>query len=42
MKIIIISVGIGGLTTALSLHNAGLEVKIFESVKTILTFGRGN
>ena len=41
MKIIIIGGGIGGLTTALSLHKAGFEVKVFESVKEIKPLGVG-
>lgn len=41
MKIIIAGGGIGGLTTALSLHKAGFEVKIFESVKEIRPLGVG-
>jgi len=41
MKAIIIGGGIGGLTTALSLHKAGFEVKIFESVKEIRPLGVG-
>ena len=41
MKIIIAGGGIGGLTTALCLHKAGFEVKIFESVKEIRPLGVG-
>ena len=41
MKVIIIGGGIGGLTTALSLHKAGFEVKVFESVKEIKPLGVG-
>ncbi|MFN3847919.1 MAG: flavin-dependent oxidoreductase [Spirosomataceae bacterium] len=41
MKVIIIGGGIGGLTTALSLHQAGFEVKVFESVKEIRPLGVG-
>lgn len=41
MKIIIIGGGIGGLTTALCLHKAGFEVKVFESVKEIKPLGVG-
>ena len=41
MKINIIGGGIGGLTAALCLHEAGFEVKIFESVKEIRPLGVG-
>ncbi|KPM46737.1 flavin-dependent oxidoreductase [Jiulongibacter sediminis] len=41
MKIIIAGAGIGGLTAALSLHEAGFEVKVFESVKEIKPLGVG-
>ena len=41
MEINIIGGGIGGLTTALCLHEAGFEVKVFESVKEIRPLGVG-
>lgn len=41
MKIIIIGGGIGGLTTALRFHQAGFEVKVFESVKEVKPLGVG-
>ena len=41
MKIIIAGGGIGGLTAALLLHKAGVEVKVFESVKNIKPLGVG-
>jgi 2-polyprenyl-6-methoxyphenol hydroxylase-like FAD-dependent oxidoreductase len=41
MKIIIVGGGIGGLVTALSLHKAGFEVKVFESVQEIKPLGVG-
>lgn len=41
MKIIIAGAGIGGLTAALCLHEAGFEVKVFESVKEIKPLGVG-
>jgi 2-polyprenyl-6-methoxyphenol hydroxylase-like FAD-dependent oxidoreductase len=41
MKIIIAGGGIGGLVTAMSLHKAGFEVKVFESVKEIKPLGVG-
>lgn len=41
MKIIIVGAGIGGLTTALSLHKAGLEVHVYESSTEIKALGVG-
>ena len=41
MKIIIAGAGIGGLTAALCLHEAGFEVKVYESVKEIKPLGVG-
>ncbi len=41
MKIISAGGGIGGLVAALSLHKAGFEVKVFESVKEIKPLGVG-
>jgi len=41
MKAIIAGAGIGGLSTALSLHQAGIEAKVFESVKEIGAVGAG-
>jgi 5-methylphenazine-1-carboxylate 1-monooxygenase len=41
MKIIIAGGGIGGLVAAMSLHKAGFEVKVFESVKEIKPLGVG-
>jgi 5-methylphenazine-1-carboxylate 1-monooxygenase len=41
MKIIIAGGGIGGLVTALSLHQAGFEVKVFESVEEVKPLGVG-
>lgn len=40
-KAIVVGAGIGGLTTALYLHRAGMEVKIYESVKTLKELGVG-
>ena len=41
MKILIVGGGIGGLTTALSLHKAGYEVHLFESSPEIKALGVG-
>ncbi len=41
MKIIIAGGGIGGLVSALRLHQAGFEVKVFESVKEVTPLGVG-
>ncbi len=41
MKILIIGAGIGGLTTALSLHRAGFDVHIYESSSEIKALGVG-
>jgi 5-methylphenazine-1-carboxylate 1-monooxygenase len=41
MKIIIAGAGIGGLTAALCLNEAGFEVEIFESVKSVKPLGVG-
>jgi 2-polyprenyl-6-methoxyphenol hydroxylase-like FAD-dependent oxidoreductase len=41
MKIIIAGAGIGGLTAALCFHEAGFEVEIFESVKSVKALGVG-
>ncbi len=40
-EIVIAGAGIGGLTTALSLHDAGFAVRVFESVPQILPLGVG-
>ena len=42
MKAIIVGGGIGGLSMALSLNQAGIEAKVFESVKEIDALGAGN
>ena len=39
MKITIAGGGIGGLVTALRLHQAGFQVKVFESVKEVSPLG---
>lgn len=41
MKVIIAGGGIGGLVTALNMHQAGIEVKVFESVKEMKPLGVG-
>jgi 5-methylphenazine-1-carboxylate 1-monooxygenase len=41
MAILIIGAGIAGLTTALSLHQIGVEARVFESVDTIEPLGVG-
>lgn len=40
-KALIVGAGIGGLTTALTLHHAGIEVLVFESVSDIRALGVG-
>lgn len=41
LNVLIAGGGIGGLTTALYLHQAGIPVKVFESVKTLKPLGVG-
>ena len=41
MIVMVIGGGIGGLTAALSLHAAGIEVRVYESVGDIRRFGVG-
>ena len=41
MAVLIIGAGIAGLTTALSLHQIGVEVRVFESVQAIEPLGVG-
>jgi 2-polyprenyl-6-methoxyphenol hydroxylase-like FAD-dependent oxidoreductase len=41
MKVLIAGGGIGGLTAALSLHQAGISVRVFESTPRILPLGVG-
>lgn len=41
MKVIIVGGGIGGLTTALSLHQAGIEAVVFEAARRVDALGLG-
>src|SRR3546814_12055968 len=41
MKVIVVGGGIGGLTTALSLHAAGIEAALFEATPEIRPLGVG-
>lgn len=41
MKALVIGGGIGGLATALSLHQAGIDVEVFEAVREIGALGVG-
>ena len=41
MKIMVIGAGIGGLATALSLHAAGIEAEVFESIADLRPIGLG-
>jgi len=41
MKVLVVGGGIGGLTTALSLHAAGINVAVFESVAKVDPLGLG-
>ena len=41
MKVLVIGGGIGGLSTALSLHAAGIDVRVYESVAEIKPLGVG-
>ncbi|MFM9970624.1 MAG: flavin-dependent oxidoreductase [Burkholderiales bacterium] len=41
MNVLVIGGGIGGLTTALSMHQAGFEVTVFEAVREIGALGVG-
>ena len=41
MKVVIAGCGIGGLTTALALHQAGIDVEIFEQARGVRELGVG-
>lgn len=41
MEVIVVGGGIGGLTMALSLHQAGIEVRVYEAVSDLAPLGVG-
>ena len=41
MKVLVIGAGIGGLSAALSLHQAGIPARVFESVAELSSLGAG-
>src|SRR3712207_1443522 len=41
MRVLVVGAGIGGLTTALSLHAAGIEATVFEAAPRIDSAGLG-
>jgi 2-polyprenyl-6-methoxyphenol hydroxylase-like FAD-dependent oxidoreductase len=41
MKVLIVGGGIGGMTTALSLHAAGIKAEVFEQAREIREVGTG-
>src|SRR5215216_2514442 len=41
MKIVIAGAGIGGLTTALALHRAGIEAELFDQAQELRELGVG-
>jgi 2-polyprenyl-6-methoxyphenol hydroxylase-like FAD-dependent oxidoreductase len=41
MRVLIIGGGIGGLTTALSLHTAGMDCAVYESINSLRALGVG-
>ena len=41
MKIVVVGAGIGGLTTALQLHRAGVECEVYEQSEQIRELGVG-
>lgn len=41
MKVMVIGAGIGGLTTALSLHAAGIEAEVFDAAPRVDPLGQG-
>jgi 2-polyprenyl-6-methoxyphenol hydroxylase-like FAD-dependent oxidoreductase len=41
VKVLVVGGGIGGLATALSLHDAGIESRVYESVATLAELGVG-
>jgi 2-polyprenyl-6-methoxyphenol hydroxylase-like FAD-dependent oxidoreductase len=41
MRVLVIGAGMGGLSAALSLHAAGIETQVYESVNDIKALGVG-
>jgi 2-polyprenyl-6-methoxyphenol hydroxylase-like FAD-dependent oxidoreductase len=41
MKVLVIGGGIGGLTMALSLHQVGIPVRVYEAVREVTPLGVG-
>ena len=41
MTVLVAGAGIGGLTLALSLHQVGVDVRVFEAVRTLKPLGVG-
>jgi 2-polyprenyl-6-methoxyphenol hydroxylase-like FAD-dependent oxidoreductase len=41
MKVIVVGGGIGGLSLALSLHQVGIEARVYEAVRDLVPLGVG-